>query len=315
MRIEDWLRSRFDVRGEGVQLRVNCPMCSKIGKSLDVKHHMGVSLRPDSRLQGVHCFRCGYHASLLRFVSDIEGGLSYREIKERFRLVASVNLQDGNVLLTPTPKVRTPTKRDKFPLPKEYREMDPQSRLHFKPLRYLAKRGYTDLKFLKRFGVGYCATGDYAGRLIIPIVFEGEQVCFTARAIEDSAQPRYKFPPGSLPSLFVYNYDNAALSDTVVLMEGPFDVWTAPNSAIGLFTNQISIPQRLLVVTTWSRAVVMLDRDAADRSYKIYQQLSQFMPCTVTHVDAKDPGEAGRVDVFRAALRNEGLGVMLCDRS
>lgn len=92
---------------------------------------------------------------------------------------------------------------------------------------YLTERGITQ-ETAEMFGVGYFSgKGTMAGRVVIPIHDEHDQlVAYAGRAI-DGSEPKYKLPTGFRKSAVLYNLHRVKAQE-VILVEGFFDcmkVW------------------------------------------------------------------------------------------
>jgi len=113
-------------------------------------------------------------------------------------------------------------------LPEEYRPLfkNPDY-LHFqRPLNYLKKRGITK-KQIFDLKIGYCSTGEYSQRIIIPSFNEsGDVNYFIARSYTGDWM-RYKNPPASKD--VVFNDLSIDWEEDVVLVEGVFDAFKEPN--------------------------------------------------------------------------------------
>lgn len=101
-------------------------------------------------------------------------------------------------------------------------------------LAYLEQRNVKP-ELTQFFHLRYCHSGgykqgersqDYSGRVIIPVFdLEGTLRTFQGRDISGAKDPKYLFPPGlSASGRFLYNGQNAWMSDHVVVGEGAFDV-------------------------------------------------------------------------------------------
>jgi DNA primase len=197
-------------------------------------------------------------------------------------------------------------------LPSGYVPVNRDSVAQRRAWMYLDERGVTD-ELAKAFEVGFCLRGEYAFRLILPIRFHGEVVGFTARTVVD-AKPKFRFPPGFPASEYLYNYDNAAASKLVIIVEGAFDSWRMPLSAVGLFSKNMSQKQKELIASTWRHAVVMLDRDAGREAVDVAAQLRPHLETVrVALLHDKDPWEAAPMELARAIKNSTSTGLeVLC---
>lgn len=100
--------------------------------------------------------------------------------------------------------------------------------------KYLEARGDRDgvagtlVETACALGVGYCPRGEYAGRIIFPVVQNGVQVYFTDRYAGEQSIAKSKNPKnreGYMTAAHcLLNYDNAAGRKVVALVEGPLDM-------------------------------------------------------------------------------------------
>lgn len=137
---------------------------------------------------------------------------------------------------------------------------------------YLRGRGYDAQELGRRYAVGYCHNTDYRWRLahrrlIIPVLYKGEYVGWQARAIPGVSkltqnerkassawpynEPKYWTSPGTRKSYFLYNYDQAALEKTGVIVEGVTDAWRVGPSGVAILGCRLSPYQAQLAATAW----------------------------------------------------------------
>jgi DNA primase len=148
---------------------------------------------------------------------------------------------------------------------------------------YLADRGITR-ETVDYFGVGFFpGKGSMSGRIVIPIHnAEGELVAYSGRALDESAEPRYKLPPGFNKTLELFNLHRAAQCDSrgvVIVVEGFFDAMKVHQagfpSVVALMGSSLSDVQADLL-GAFERVILMLDGDGAGREAapKIAAQLA-----------------------------------------
>lgn len=186
--------------------------------------------------------------------------------------------------------------------------------------RYVKARGYDPDVLSRELGVSYCpeALPQYrlaSGRLIIPVVMNGEMVGWQARLIRGASgkgRPKYWTMTGMKTSMTLYNYDNALRSPFVVVTEGPTKVWTFGREAVALLGKSLSGWQAEKL-TYWGRelgkpVVVMLDGNAQDYAQAIYDDLKSVPYRVLVPVaPGVDPGDLPtpeiRASVYDHALR------------
>jgi DNA primase len=310
--IGEWFNQNFEVKTthNPSKIYICCPFCVKVSegrKSADTKFHMGVTFTPveKSPVPCVHCFRCGYSASIKKFIKACEGPEALH-FNKRFRQA----LDDLSTSFSPSPESR----EDSIPLPKEYSKLDPRCISHGGAIQYLKQRGIS--KYLwTLFQLGFCMDGEYSGRIIFPIYYQRKLQGFTARTVTQTVTryiPKYQFPSGFSASSFLYNFDRASQFQKVVVVEGVFDVFQFPKNAVALFGKAMSVQQKLKLVSTWKEVIVMLDSDAGEAAYNIQKQLSPFVNCTVAKLSNGDPADNRKSDLVRALEeRNEGMELII----
>jgi DNA primase len=136
---------------------------------------------------------------------------------------------------------------------------------------YLTDRGITK-ETAEHFGVGfYSGRGTMYGKIVVPIENrEGELVAYAGRSI-DGSEPKYKMPAGFVKTLELWNLHRAlaAGSDSVVIVEGFFPCIHVHHSGfpsvVALMGSTLSEVQEALLVSSFLKAVLLLDGDQAGR--------------------------------------------------
>lgn len=166
---------------------------------------------------------------------------------------------------------------------------DPSKILPNRPLRfrldkldqehpYLRERGLTS-ETIKRFGIGFCDKGMMSGRIAIPISnSEGAVVAYAGRLLEDPTDdtPKYKFPPGFLKTLELFNLHRAIKESDempLVIVEGFFDCMKLYQNGcrrvIALMGSTLAETQLDLIrkhFTSGTHIILALDEDKAGRA-------------------------------------------------
>jgi len=178
----------------------------------------------------------------------------------------------------------------------------------FAARNYLRKRGITkeDIVWWK---MGYCASGEYEGRVIIPSFDEeGDLTYFVSRSYDKKFYPKYKNPPVS--KNIVFNDLFVDWSSDIILVEGVFDAITAGRNAVpilGSTLNQNSILLRRIVKED-AGVYVALDPDAKMKELEIIKTLLDF-DIEVWKVDIGDNEDVGSMnkEQFQKCLKNATL--------
>jgi len=107
--------------------------------------------------------------------------------------------------------------------------------------RHISKRT------MERFDIGFCTSGVYGGRVVVPVrMLDDISRGFVARAIDDEPEledevTKYLYPKGMEVTKCIFNYDNLKKNKPIIVVEGVFDamhVWQFKNL---MFKNVCSI--------------------------------------------------------------------------
>lgn len=199
----------------------------------------------------------------------------------------------------------------------------------FKPLisgtrywDYIAGRGFTagEVTFIRdRFNVHYANLGEWAGRIIFPVMVREQIVSWVGRDIHKDSKLPYRessigdsiLPPRDC--LFNFDYAAAQPNMVVIITEGIFDCirvdLAAPYGMVGtaLLTKRLKSSGQLMLLSRLAEKgcmfVVMLDRDAIPDAYHLAESLRVLLrPVGVVFVPApfKDPGEMNKMAIKKA---------------
>ena len=158
--------------------------------------------------------------------------------------------------------------------------------------KYLYERGLTDNDFIK-YGVGYCTTGEYGGRVIIPSYStSGTLNYFVARSY-DGNYFKYKNPEASKDLIFFENLIN--WDAPIILCEGVFDAIAIRRNAIPLLGKSLSSSLwKKLLTGKLTDIYIALDTDAQTQALKIAEKLiAAGFRVFLIELNGKDPSEMG----------------------
>jgi hypothetical protein len=299
---------------------VACPNCHDIKGHFYVNHRWGVHdpVNGTRNLWLAHCFLCGYP-------NDWDDRLKLVERLSEYNIQA----QFGAVSVPEVTQASPLTQRN---LPADFELLSDLGPNH-RACRYVRGRGF-DFKELSRiWGVGYSmdAYRSSLGRLVIPLHAQLESdldereaqdrwlvVGYQGRSLHDE-EPKYLTLDATPKSRLLYGLDKVPQdSDTsVIVCEGPTDVWRAGPGAVGLLGKSISSAQcKLLRETCPSRdVVVLLDPGAEEEAKAVAERLRRFLdrdcvssssPGTVVVAqlpDERDPAECSRKELWRVIER------------
>ena len=180
-------------------------------------------------------------------------------------------------------------------LPKEYQSLysaSPTSVIANIVKKYLYDRGITDNDFIK-YGIGYCTSGEYGGRVIIPSFSESGTLNFFVARTYDGNYFKYKNPEASKDIVFFENLIN--WNAPIILCEGVFDAMAIRRNAIPILGKTISTSlYKKILTSTLKDIYIALDTDARDRALQIAEQfLNQGKRVFLIDLPDKDPSEMG----------------------
>ncbi len=200
-------------------LKGDCPICGKDKK-------LGVQIEDNK----AHCFSCDFHMNTFNFIIEIENLKTYNDV---YNLLKKY---DG----TSTYSQLSDFSEDKprsLSLPPEFKLIGLYDSKIAKLVEGILQRRGFKIDYLMRKGIGYCATGKYAGRYIIPYYENGDLVYFNARKFIDSAGEKFKNPTkdecGVGKADVIYNIDALQMYNTIYTFESTTNCLTLGDNTIG----------------------------------------------------------------------------------
>lgn len=251
-------------------LNFKCPWCNK-------NPYMGYNIARRS----VNCWSCGWHPldKTIALLLDCGEGQARDFVRQ-----------------IPQTEVAKAKKSGKLVLPDG---LCPLLAVH---RDYLLGRGLkpsTLWKLWRIEGLGLAA-GVLKWRIFIPVQLDGETVSWTTRAI-GAREPRYWSAKDDQSAISIDNllYGWDYVRNSVVICEGPVDVWKIGPGAVAVLGQRTS-PARLEQLSQIPRRYVCFDNEpmAQVRARKLMADLSVFDGSTTNAIlDAKDPGSAGEAEI------------------
>ena len=180
-------------------------------------------------------------------------------------------------------------------LPKEYQPLynsSPTSVIANLVKKYLYERRLTDNDFIK-YRIGYCTSGDYGGRVVIPSYSESNLLNFFVARSYDGSYFKYKNPEASKDIVFFENLIN--WNQPIILCEGVFDAIAIKRNAIPILGKSIPTSLYKKIITNKVKDIyIALDTDAKDRALQIGEKfLNQGKRVFIVNLEDKDPSEMG----------------------
>lgn len=263
-------------------VNTECPWCTG-----NAGYHLGFNLNGMFYV----CWRCGWHpitATIARLLK-----LPEPQVKS---LVSKYGL------MVPSYKVaivKTDRKQHQFPT-------------HTMPLadnhrKYLERRGFDPDKIERTWGV--VGTGpismldkiNYRHRIIIPFIWNGDQVSFDSRDITGKAYNKYQACPTDreiIPHKSILYGKQEAWTETGLAVEGPTDVWRLGTKAFAVSGIKFTPVQVRNIAKLFKRVPVIFDDDpqAKIQATRLVSEL-KFRGVDAFRVDIEgDPGSMKQED-------------------
>lgn len=272
---------RLHVDHAGEEYQINCPFCSDTRWRLTINHRWGVKDSRGSRnLQLMHCYNEECQSDL-----DNRERL-YDQVYRTFgKDIGRIFIKEGTTVVAGAQEVEPPGPT--IPLERLAKEHPDHH-----AVRYIESRMFDPIKIGRLYNVSYCAESRYwqaCDRIIIPLYEDGKLMGWQARHIGDwhkgMAAPKYWTAPGTRRKYLLYNFERAISHRTVVVVEGPMDVWGFGPQAVGCWGKSMSQPNRQKLVSALrsdASVVVLLDPNQAEDEKrkgrphhieKLYEQL------------------------------------------
>ena len=179
----------------GEEYLFTCPKCSHHKKKLSV------NLEKDS----FKCWICDYKSPTVSSLVKRFGSFSNRKSWEELSGVVDLSIpqSDLHALIMSIGADDLPEEEMVITLPEEFKTLTSRNPhiSSIKATRYLKSRSISKADILK-WKIGYCGTGEYEGRIIIPSFnMDGRVNYFIARTYEDN-WVKYKNPPAQKDVVF-----------------------------------------------------------------------------------------------------------------
>ena len=248
----------------GSERLYHCPKCNHH------KNKLSVNVEKDK----FKCWVCDYRGSSVRRIIRSYG--NYSHLKSWDKLSGKIELSSFDALMVEKLFGTQADKRQTVKLPPEFRSLTSSNlSISSKPaLNFLHKRGVTKSDIL-RWKIGYCSSGEYEGRIIIPSFnTDGFVDYFIARSYTGDWR-KYLAPPVSRDLVFndlYVDWDN-----DLTIVEGVFDAIIAGNSVPILGTSlREGSPLVRRVVDNDTPVYLALDADAEKKALEIIKQFLDY---------------------------------------
>lgn len=271
--------------GRDRNVSVKCPQCVRLDPSKESSTKKKFVIRLDDDL--CHCWVCGLSAKslfpILKKYSTQERLKTYRE-----------KFWDGRVCPDAVEKSSVVELPKGFKLLTLASSVDPDVRA---VRRYVSTRGLTDVDVWK-YRLGVSDDIVWRRRVVIPSFSRDGRVNYVVgRTIDEKRFKKYNNVDVPKTSV-IFNEMNVRWDKTLVLCEGPFDVFKSGDNSTCLLGSELNESHVLFdsIVANSTPVALCLDDDARDKSDRIAKKLREY-DVDVKIVDVgefHDPGSMTR---------------------
>jgi len=277
-------------REAGSELLYKCPACNHY------KPKLSINLDKNA----FKCWVCDYHGRNIRRLIRRFG--SYTQLQRWDTISDHIDLEGFDRAFF---GLRGIEPKQKLVLPDEFMSLAslkiPATGQHAH--RYLQYRGVTK-EDIVRWKMGYCFSGEYRNRVIIPSFDEdGDVNYFIARSYNGDS---YKYKNPRVSKNIIFNELYTDWNSDLTIVEGVFDAVVAGN-AVPLLGSTLHSKSPLIrqIVFNDTPVYLALDPDAADKERKIIKTLSSY-DIELYKIDISGYEDVGSMtkDVFEERKQN-----------
>jgi|GEM_PF-611763 len=285
--VEAWLQSEgVMVSHTGKNLSSNrawlgmpCPFCI----DGDPSEHLGINLET----KAVKCWRCGKH-SILSLIRTISRTRSRTETENKLTQFQNSALVFSN---TKSAEIRGVPKRQPDVLI-DFASQNLDS-LH---IDYLLSRNFDPLEIQRDYRIrGTGPDSYYPYRIIIPFFNGRRLITFTSRDVTGKQNPPYKQCPEdrSIVSPKKWLYNANFNTDTVLVVEGPLDVWRIGGNTVATCGIEYT-PEQIILLSKFNRVFILFDAEeqAQNKARELATELGAVVnSVTRLELSSGDPAE------------------------
>ena len=262
----------------------HCPFCHSPRKKLEVQ-----SVTNDKGENPWHCWVCNKSGKKLSTLFKALN-VSRDKLSELYKLLNSQPKYSGNkndglrqsMAVLDLPK-------EYIPLYKHSESIEYKNAIH-----YLRAKRKISLSEIVKYGIGYCESGEYSKKIIIPSYDEfGKLNFFVGRAYYEAESFKHKNPDYSKNCVGFELFINWSLP--IVLVEGAFDAIAVRRNVIPLFGKTISEDLRKKIIENKvTQVYICLDKDAQKQALEHAEYfMNNGVQVYFVDLQEKDPADIG----------------------
>ncbi len=248
------------------QISFDCPVCSQEIKGLDHGDGKG-NLEVNYKYNVFKCWVCSEshetHGSIYKLIKKFGNP---RQLK-KYELLKPDETEDrANRVYK---KVKLPKEFISFKDASVGLKMTPQYKQAY---NYIKSRNITDM-MLQMYNIGFCYTGEYENRIIIPSYDENKYLnYFVARSYLTKTKLKYKNPEAQKETI-IFNEHLIKWDEPIYIVEGAFDSIFLPN-AIPMLGKFMSDNLFNKLYDNAQKITIILDPDAWKDAERLYHKIN-----------------------------------------
>jgi hypothetical protein len=237
-------RKSRKVRASGEEYKVNCPFCHDQRKRLYINHRWGV-LDEETNNRNLFLCQCWNEQCVDTYPRQ-------KQLEEWVFSSAAGRTRDGEMAVRQGAK--TPTSVCEVAPPGVLIRLDElkASHPHHDAIAYLEGRGFDIQLLADKYDISFCPHSKFSlarNRIIIPMYRDGMLVNWQARYVGDDVHgvkfskarvAKFWTCPNSARRLIAYNMEVAVQHKTILIVEGPTDVWSAGPQSMALLGKKMN---------------------------------------------------------------------------
>jgi hypothetical protein len=288
-----------DVQGylQGEQLQVCCPRCQEREGLLYPDGKFNLEINTAKRM--FRCWKCDeprFSGSLGKLIRLYGSHMDYEMYKSYAGIFQDYVSEDDEVEYA---QVHLPEEMVYFS------QMEEGNLEHFEAYNYMLLERKISREIMLKYRLGFCTTGKYAKRIIIPSFdANGEVNYFVGRSYDPKEKKmKYRNPPVDKDKI-IFNEGLVNWDSTVYLVEGAFEMLSFPVNIIPMLGKTLSATLFLKLQELKPDVVVLLDPDAYKNAVELYYMLyTIYVGCEERVKLVKIPSEKDLDDL----RKNKGI--------
>jgi len=260
-----------DVNGlqHSEQLQVNCPRCQE---REGLSHPDGkFNLEINTAKRMFRCWKCDeprFSGSLGKLIRTFGSHMDYEMYKSYAGIYHDYADTEND---DECAHVQLPDEMISFS------QMDVENPEHFEAYNYLVLERKISRDIILKYRLGFCTTGKYAKRIIIPSFdAQGELNYFVGRSYDPKEKKRKYLNPPVDKDKIIFNEGLVNWDSTVYLVEGAFEQLSFPVNIIPMLGKTIFVALYMKLKELKPNVVVILDPDAYKNAIELFYMLENI---------------------------------------